>query len=160
MRPTRVPWPAPLPSSSGEQTVSYGVDNRSIPVGWFVLDVPGFAYEPTSPTTGSISSSLPLSGAIDALKNAGFEAHFWDEFNRNHPGQLDLRDHEKICSAHVALNKNSGQSGQPTTGDVHLDHVNPLPPRNPIFLIGPPVMHYWYDQRRTDPGDVFCAGQI
>jgi RHS repeat-associated protein len=85
-------------------------------------------FTQTSPTTWTFVSSYPFYETVGRFVQAGFHAAPLDLLNRLHPGQLDLRDNSLVCSAHVAINKNSGGApGVPTTGDIHLDTVNPYP---------------------------------
>jgi RHS repeat-associated protein len=88
----------------------------------------GIVFTQTGPTTWTFVSKYPIGQTVGKFVQAGFHAAPLDLFNKFHPGQLDLRDNSLICSAHVAINKNSGGApGVPTTGDIHLDTVNPYP---------------------------------
>ena len=88
----------------------------------------------TSATTWTFVSSHPFYETLGRFVQAGFHLAPFDLLNRLHPGQLDLRDNSVICSAHVAINKNSGGApGAPTTGDIHLDTVNPYPEWSSAF---------------------------
>ena len=88
----------------------------------------GIVFTQTGPTTATFVSTYPFYQTVGKFVQAGFHAAPFDLLNRFHPGQLDLRDNSLICSPHVAINKNSGGApGVPTTGDIHLDTVNPYP---------------------------------
>ena len=86
---------------------------------------PAMVYAQGS-STGTIQSGLPFNQTVTWYENNGFNQH-WIEGSHDpwHPGQLNLRDNQPVCSTHVLLNPSSGQGGQPTTGDFHADAVNP-----------------------------------
>jgi RHS repeat-associated protein len=119
-----------VPPSQVDMTVN-GVDYPGpvVPGYWAWATIgTGIVFTQTGPTTATFVSTYPFYQTVGKFVQAGFHAAPFDLLNRFHPGQLDLRDNSLICSPHVAINKNSGGApGVPTTGDIHLDTVNPYP---------------------------------
>jgi hypothetical protein len=76
-----------------------------------------------------------------------------------HPGQLDLRDTSPFCSAHIDIDKSSGQGGAPTTGEIHHDSINPWAP-SPFPIDGGLTLvleHTFFDLLKIYPGSSACA---
>jgi RHS repeat-associated protein len=82
--------------------------------------------------TGTIQSGLSFLQTVQWFENNGLSQHpIEGSHDPWHPGQLNLRDSQSVCSTHVTLQPNSGQTpGQPTTGEFHVDTVNPW--ANPV----------------------------
>jgi RHS repeat-associated protein len=76
---------------------------------------------------GSFSIPASFTQTVQMFKNAGIAPSPIDnKYNPFHGTDFNLRDFSPVCSAHVTLNVNSGQSpGQPTTGSMHFDAFNP-----------------------------------
>ena len=128
----------------------------------FFGGIPGIQFTSTGPTTAEFTSRLSFTQTVTAFKSAGFVQNPEDYVDFFHPGQLDLRDAAPFCSAHVAINKNSGLvPGSPTTGDAHLDFVNPWAPSPFPSVMGPsgpwlPTAHLFSDVLGLYPGSVAC----
>ena len=116
----------------------------------------GITWTQTSPTTWTLGSQLTFNQTVNTLKQAGFVEHPEDYIDFFHPNQLDLRDTSSWCSAHLDVDKASGQNGQPTTGDVHLDTANPWA-QDAIF--GPTIalVHAALDMTHLYPGSAACG---
>jgi hypothetical protein len=98
------------------------------------LQIPGIEFTQSSPTTSTFVSQYGFWQTVGKFGQAGFR---WDPLDPFHPGQFDLRDSRTFCSAHVDIDKTSGRTpGQPTTGNAHLDTVNPYGGTYSI-LLGP-----------------------
>ena len=82
---------------------------------------------PALPGPGNFSIPLSFAQTVQAFGNAGIAPSPLDNrLNLFHGTDFNLRDFSSVCSAHVLLNVNSGQSpGQPTTGSMHFDMFNP-----------------------------------
>jgi RHS repeat-associated protein len=123
------------------------------------LSDPGIVFTQTSPTTWTFVSEYPIGRTVAQFYHAGFTVTPPDLINWNHPGQLDMRDTSLFCSAHVDINKRSGDnSSTPTTGQVHLDTVNPWgsPGAFAVFGFLPALSHLVLDQWGLYPGKDAC----
>ncbi|HET9177338.1 MAG TPA: RHS repeat-associated core domain-containing protein, partial [Terriglobia bacterium] len=127
-----------------------------------VLDIPGINFTADSPTTGTFTSAFSFPQTVIKFKNSGFVQNVQDYADFFHPGQLDLRDKLTFCSAHVAINKSSGQVPRtPTTGDYHFDAINPWA-QSPIpSVVDPsglalPLGHLALDVLGLYPGSAAC----
>jgi len=78
------------------------------------------------PVSGSVDIGLPFDQATALLGQLGITPSTLENLLNTHSGKYNLRDRNPFCSAHVTLDRNSGQNGQPTTGSYHLDEYNPL----------------------------------
>jgi hypothetical protein len=98
--------------------------------------------------TKSFSFDTSFSNTVGAFKNFGFVEHWQDYLDHYHPGQLDLRDGSVFCSAHADIDKGSGQgAGQPTTGTIHLDTLNPWEPS----YLPDPIGHWLISKIESKP---------
>jgi RHS repeat-associated protein len=116
----------------------------------------GIFWTQTSNTTWTFQSPLSFQETVETFKNVGFVENWPDYIDLIHRHQLDLRDLSQTCSAHVDVDKSSGQNGAPTTGDVHLDAVNPYPGSTggPAATLIP---HGILDVLKVYPGSIACA---
>ena len=122
------------------QTDSNG--NTSLTIGgWGWVPVPGMQFTQTSPTTWTFTSQYTFQQTVQSFKRTGLVENPQDYLDIWHQGQLDLRDMNPFCSMHLDVDKSSGQNGQPTTGDAHIDAVNPWAPSPyPSFIPGGPLL--------------------
>jgi len=98
--------------------------------------------------TKNFSFDTSFQNTVAAFKKAGFVEHWQDYLDRFHPRQLDLRDRSTFCSAHADVDKSSGQqAGQATTGQVHLDAINPWEP----WFFQMPIEHYVISKVESKP---------
>jgi len=98
--------------------------------------------------TKNFSFDTSFQNTVAAFKKAGFVEHWQDYLDRFHPRQLDLRDRSTFCSAHADVDKSSGQqAGQATTGQVHLDTINPWEP----WFFQMPIEHYVISKVESKP---------
>jgi len=86
---------------------------------------PGIVFTSTAPTTASFVSYYSFNETVRKFGQAGFVKFPQDYVDFFHPGALDMRDELPFCSAHLDVNKASGQGGVAATGTVHLDTFNP-----------------------------------
>ncbi len=93
--------------------------------GYWTTTQVGNAYTLLQP--GSFSIPASFSQTVQMFENVGVAPSPLDnKLNPFHGTDFNLRDFSPVCSAHVTLNVNSGQSpGQPTTGSMHFDAFNP-----------------------------------
>jgi RHS repeat-associated protein len=128
-----------------------GGGNTSIPGGWgnadnggvtncgqVTITIGGKTYPVGPPQCSSNSpwglilpGGLTFAGSfwatVQLLGTQGIKPSPLDNsYNPYHGNDFNLRDSNQFCSAHVTLASNSGQvAGQPTTGAIHYDGVNP-----------------------------------
>jgi RHS repeat-associated protein len=96
---------------------------------------PGIVFTLTGPTTATFVSQYTFWDTVGKFAGAGFR---WDPLDPFHHGQLDMRDPQALCSAHIDIDKATGRApGVPTTGQVHLDTVNPYGSIYSLALFGP-----------------------
>ena len=139
-------WHAPTSVSDANGNISLTIG------GWGWDRVSGIQFIQTGPTTWTFTSRDPFQLTVQNFKKAGFVENPEDYLDHFHPKQLDLRDKRHFCSAHVDVNESSGQDGQPTTGDIHIDTVNPWAPSPfPWF-----VPHLILDVTQIYPGASAC----
>jgi RHS repeat-associated protein len=79
-----------------------------------------------SENRGTITSGLSFDETVAWFENNHITEHAIEgSHDPWHWGKLNLRDNKETCSTHVNLSPKSGQNGQPTTGEFHVDSVNP-----------------------------------
>lgn len=107
--------------------------------------------------SGTIYSPLSFSQTINWFTQQGYVNHLVDFFDYLHEYQLDLRDANSVCSAHIDIDKRTGRSpGQPTTGTFHMDTFNPYVPIIPRAWALQIYIHYYADVDKQVPSSKLC----
>jgi hypothetical protein len=76
--------------------------------------------------SGDFSVNMPVSGFIQMMTQSGVPVSKWDSGNNPFHKGVQLRSSKSVCGLHVTINPGSGTNGAPTTGNWHVDLINPV----------------------------------